>query len=189
MNSDHTNWNKRYQAEQDSRPITPRTLLVEQNRFLPASGFALDVATGMGGSAAYLHERGLKVIAIDSSSEAIKRAKARLPEVAYVLADLNEIVFPERKFDVITNFYYFNRKNWLRFSDLIKPGGVIFIECLTQEIRQIKPAISPERLLEKGELRRIFANWETLFYREGWIPSEHGTQKAVASLVARFPAG
>jgi hypothetical protein len=49
----------------------------------------------------------------------------------------------------------------------------------------MRPDLPPDFLLQPGELRQAFRDWEIMLYREGWIASDHGTQKAVASLIAR----
>jgi tellurite methyltransferase len=187
MNQDQPSWNERYLGDRFRQCDTPREFLMEQSAYLPQSGMAMDVATGLGGSAAYLMQRGLRVMGVDSSTIAIKRAHQCWPEIMFVLADLDAFHIPGGSFDVITNFYYFNRTVWRTYRNILKPGGILIIESLTQEIRKIKPEISPDRLLETGELSALFSDWNILVYREGWISTDHGTQKPVASLVARLP--
>ena len=50
-----------------------------------------------------------------------------------------------------------------------------------------KPDISPNRLLQPGELRNAFSHLDTIYYFEGWKNSDHGKRKAVAQLIARKP--
>lgn len=185
---DPGDWDDRYRAElgQANEPA-PRDLLVQQSRFLPERGWALDIATGLGASAGYLRQRGLGVLAVDFSRVAIRSAKTRFPQVNFILGDADHLFLSPGRLNVITNFYYLNQQLWQNFSNLLQPGGLVYIECLTQEMRWMKPQIHSENLLQEGELKEAFTGWEILFYREGWFLSDHGHQKAVASLVARRP--
>lgn len=185
---DAERWDARYLHEaRFATFVQPRPFLVENAAYLPSTGLALDVAMGLGGNAAFLLERGLRVVGIDISRVALRQAKARLPGLMAVLADLTCFPLPERTFDVILNFYYLQRDLWPQYRRALRPGGVLFFETLTQEMRSIHPEIDPLYLLYPGELRQAFADWEILAYREGWEEDCGGRRRAVASLVARLP--
>ena len=68
---------------------------------------------------------------------------------------------------------------------MLRPGGVLIFETLTRDTLQTRPDYNPAYLLAPEELRRAFADWDTLFYREGWIDVGGHWPRAVASLVAR----
>lgn len=186
--NDALRWNARYlQDERYNSFVRPRPFLVENARFLPAHGLALDVAMGLGGNAGYLLERGLRVIGVDISSVAIKQAKERLPGLMAVIADLNTFYIPPGSFDAILNFYFLQRDLWRLYWSALRPGGVLFLETLTQEMLNIQPDMDPAYLLAPGELPKAFAGWEILSYREGWEASKGSRLHPVASLVARIP--
>jgi len=186
--SDAERWNARYLYEERYATFAqPRPFLVKHAAYLPGSGLALDVAMGLGGNAAFLLGRGLRVVGVDISWVAVRQAKARLPALMAVLADLTNFPLPERTFDVILNFYYLQRDLWPQYRRALRPGGVLFFETLTQEMRALQPEIDPLYLLAPGELRQAFADWEILVYREGWESARGGHRRAVASLVARLP--
>src|SRR5258708_39841285 len=103
--SDAIRWNERYR-DLAGEPPTPRDWLLEQQAWLPAGGLALDVAMGQGGSAGWLLEHGWRVVGVDISGVAARRARARWPRLMAVVADLDGLVLPERAFDLILNFYY-----------------------------------------------------------------------------------
>ena len=70
----------------------------------------------------------------------------------------------------------------------LKPGGVLIMETMTIEMLHTRPDYSPEYLLQPGELRHAFAEWEMLVYREGWVEMGLNAPRAVASIVAKRPA-
>lgn len=182
-------WNDRYLHEKRFATFNqPRSFLVENALFLPRTGFALDVAMGLGGNAGFLLGRGLHVVGVDISSIAVRRAKDRFPQLMAVIGDLTHFRLLPGVFDVILNFYYLQRDLWSAYRNALSPGGVLFIETLTQEMRQINPEIDPSYLLEAGELRRAFLDWEILVYRESWIDTDGEHSRPVSSLVVRRPA-
>jgi len=167
----------------------PRTFLRQSADLLPSGGLALDVAMGLGGNAGFLLRRGFRVLGVDVSGVALRQAKARLPALMAVQADLHAFPLPEATFDLILNFYYLQRDLWPAFRRALKPGGVLVFETLTQANRTRWPDLNPAHLLQPGELRAAFADWEVLRYREGWFGQDCGRPRAVAGLVARKPDG
>jgi hypothetical protein len=73
----------------------------------------------------------------------------------------------------------------------LKTGGVLFIECLTEDMLSIHPEIDPIYLLKPGELRQEFfygeiaRNTEILYYTEGWSATTTSHPRATANLIAR----
>lgn len=187
--SDADRWNQRYADPERELELAPRPLLVEFAGLLPAGGLALEVAMGLGASAEYLLRRGLRVVGVDVSGVAVRRAKTRCPELMAVVADLGDFWLPARSFDVILNFYFLDRRLWADFRRILKPGGLLILETLTREMLTEKPDLDPAYLLEPGELPGLFPGWQILAAREGWTVSGRGRRKAIASLVARCPAG
>lgn len=185
---DATRWDQRYAEDERFRTFTqPRQFLIEQADWLPEHGLALDLAMGPGGNAAFLLERGLRVVGVDISWVALQRAKERLTGLMAVQADLTRFSLPPNRFDVILNFYYLQRSLWLEYRRWLKPGGILMIETLTQEMIAVQPEIDPSFLLQPGELLREFRDLEILAYREGRQVSRGGRTSATASLVARMP--
>ena len=184
--TDAARWNQRYRAQ--THFAAPRPFLLEQAGWLPARGWALDLAMGLGGNAAFLLVRGLRVVGVDIAQVAVHRAKRRWPQLMAVIADLYEFELPTARFDVITSFYFLQRDLWPPMQRALRPGGILIMETLTQEQRTVQADIDPQYLLHPGELRDAFVGLETLIYREGWVAGNRGHRRAVASLVARAPA-
>lgn len=186
MNSDRQRWNTRYQQYEKPSIKRPRKFLLENAAYLPQKGLALDVAMGLGGNAGFLLARGLRVIGVDISEIALRRAYQRLPELFPVQADLRHFSLPDRAVDVILNFYYLERSLWPFYHRALKPGGILVFETMTQDMSLTHPEIDPVYLLAPGELCQAFSKLEILVYREETI-NEDGRQRPVASLVARCP--
>jgi tellurite methyltransferase len=185
---DAIKWNERYRSGVAAAFEAPRDFLVAQAQHLPDQGVALDLALGLGGNAGFLIERGLRVIGVDISEVGVHRAKNRWPFLMGAVIDLTRYHWPRCLFDVILNFYYCQRDLWPQFRSLLKPGGVLIMETLTIDTLRARPDYNPDYLLQPDELRRAFAEWEVLTYREGWIETGDHAPRAVASLVARPPA-
>jgi tellurite methyltransferase len=181
---DATYWNQRYQGESGSYRPTARPLLVDHIHLLPKQGLALDVAMGVGLNSGELIEHGLNVIGFDIASAAVKEAKKQFPQVQAAIIDLTTVVLPPQCFDVILNFNYLQRDLWPQYRKAIKPGGLLIFETLTKQLLTIHPETRPEFLLEEGELKRSFSDWDILFYEEGWKKGHHN-EKPIASMIAR----
>jgi tellurite methyltransferase len=188
---DADRWNSRYRDDIKIISNTPRSLLVDHSAILPTSGLALDIAMGLGDNSIYLMKRGMRVIGVDISLVALQKAKRKFPELLAVVADLNNFYIPICRFDVITCFLYLQRDLWLSMTQGLKIGGVMFIECLTEDMLTIHPKIDPKFLLKPGELQQAFllneikSKVELIHYNEGWRSTEKSHPRAVASLIAR----
>ena len=185
---DAQRWDSRY--TENARYSTfekPRPFLVNHVKLLPTSGLALDIAMGLGGNAELLLKRGLKVIGVDISSVALKRARQRLPALMAVQADLTRFYLPANTFDVILNFFYLQRDLWPNYVRALRPDGWLIFETLTVDFRSMQPEIDPKYLLASGELRHAFPSLEIVDYQEGWSTSDDGHRRPVAGLVARKP--
>lgn len=184
--SDAQRWNQRYQAADDWY-AQPRSFLVQHAHLLPERGLALDLAMGMGQNAAFLVKRGLQVIGLDISLTAVSAAKQRCPEIMAAVVDLEQYRLSRAQFDLLLDLYYLDRAWFAEFWNLVKPGGLLVMETLTLEMLAERPDLDARHLLQPGELRAAFQEWEILVYREDSIRSDHGHQKSVASLIARRP--
>jgi SAM-dependent methyltransferase len=182
-----TKWNTRYLEESEKYNAPVRKLLLDYTHLLPSAGNVLEIAGGFGVSADFLQKYGLQVIELDISWQALIKAKKKNAGVFHITADANRFPFGDIKFDVICNFYFFERSLVPRLIHQLKPGGVIFFETLTTAMLSVRPEIPPEYLLLPGELKEAFRDLEIIHYFEGWTKSDHAKQKSIGSLVARKP--
>ncbi len=182
--SDQSRWNTRY-LDRTGPDAQPRRWLVDHAPLFPAPGLALDVAMGLGGSAGWLVERGWRVVGVDVADVAVRQAKARYPALLAVIADLARFPLPAGAFDLILDFYYLDRALWPQFRCALRPGGLIVMETFVRSAQTEADGVNPAHLLEPGELRAAFADWDILDYREG-LGGSSGRSRA--AIVARRPA-
>jgi SAM-dependent methyltransferase len=180
-------WNRRYSGLSTYELQPAREWLSICQHYLPSSGLALDVAMGAGGSAAFLVKHGYTVLGIDISIHGVRLAKKRCPEIRAVVGDTAHLPFQLPPLDLITNFYYLDRNLCRQYQSLLKPDGLLLFETLTKEVLKVKPELTPDNLLDAGELHQIFQDWRILIYEEKWVSTSRGTQKAIARLAARPP--
>ncbi|MDQ3818198.1 MAG: methyltransferase domain-containing protein [Acidobacteriota bacterium] len=181
-------WNERYsRGEQIMKE--PMPLLVRVTGELEP-GRALDLACGTGRHAIFLAERGWQVVAVDASQVGIEIAKTfshvRGARVDWRVADLErgEFEIEDGAYDLVCVFYYLQRDLFKKIRAGVKPGGLAIAAIhMVDDSLEIKP-MNPAFLLQPGELRAEFRDWEILHDYEG-SPSEDGHQRRTAEIVAR----
>ena len=183
--TDRDRWNSRYLAHAGPDAV-PRAWLTAHAALLPAPALALDLAMGAGGSAGWLAERGWRVVGLDVADVAVRAAKARWPALRAVVADLQALplaVSEAPTFDLILDFYYLERSLWPWVRRSLRPGGLLVMETLARGPTGATGGANPVYLLDPGELRAAFRDWQLLDYSEG-----ERAGRFVASLVARRSA-
>ena len=155
-------------------------------------GRALDIACGVGRHAIFLAEHGWSVTAVDSSRVGIEilRQRAREAGVAVdarvVDLEAGEFQIEHETYDLICDFYYLQRDLFPAIRAGVKPGGAVAAAIHLNDGNPDAKPHNPAFLLEPGELRTIFSDWEITYYREG--PSdEGGHHHDTAYLIARKP--
>lgn len=166
----------------------PLPFLRENLHLLPTSGRALAIPMEEGRNAVFLAKHHFIVDGVDYSEVAIQKAKKLARENGVNLnsinADLNEYTIEPEKYDVILDFELHRKRLIPEIKKGLKRGGIIVYEGYTVEhLNTLKgKSVRRDYLLEKGELRELFSDFEILLYRE----SNDG-KRAVASLIARRP--
>jgi len=174
------NWEEHYTVA-GNLDFVPAPLLVEVAGML-SPGRALDLACGAGRNALYLASLGWDVVAVDSSSSAIRilrerAAKEQLLIRAYT-SDLETDAFPIEPagFDLICDFFYLQRDLFSHIRAGVRPGSLFVAEI------HLRDANSHRFVLEAGELRAEFSDWKILHYSEAARP---GNGRPTAQIVAR----
>ncbi len=180
-----TNWDEQYRKRIGNEPNIPRQWLVEHGDLYPADGACFESAAGLGGNLPYLLGRGYRVFAADLSQIAVRYIKNSNPDVRVIRADLAYFPLPAHYFSLISHFYFLDWSLMDQYQHALIPGGMVIFETLTTQMLTFRQDMAPERLLHPGELKEYFRDWDILDYREGWFDSEHGHEKAIASIIAR----
>ncbi len=143
-------------------------------------GRALDLASGAGRNSLHLAALGWRVVAVDSSPNALRILRQRaggLPIETH-LADLEAAGFTIEPagYDLICDILYLQRSLFPQIREGLRPGGVVAAEVLLANREQHRFALEP------GELRAEFAGWKIVYYSES-PPPRH--TRATARIIAR----
>ena len=189
MKSDQKRWDERYGRKGYTFGKEANLFLQRHISLLPR-GKVLDIAAGEGRNAVFLAEHGFDVDAIDISETGLKKVRELAKEAGVKIhtlrGDLDTYKIGEGEYDLITNFYFLNRRLIPSIRKGIRKGGWVVFETYILEHRSLA-AGGPTRLeyfLEPNELLRLFHRFRILRYREG-IFRERGRKKAIASLIAK----
>ena len=157
-----THWNTRYrQGEHAHDP--PLDFIA---RLVPGGDGrqALDLACGAGRHAALLAERGWQVTGVDWSDAALELVRARDARISTVTADLEAGGFQiePKRWDLICVTYFLDRGLFGPMREGLAEGGLLVAAFpLVDEREGVRP-MRREFLLEPGELRALFDDFEIL---------------------------
>ncbi|MDX9746554.1 MAG: methyltransferase domain-containing protein [Syntrophales bacterium] len=154
-------------------------------------GPVLDLACGGGRNGVYLASLGLSVILCDVSEAALSRAaslaSSRGVSPRFMRLDLEREGASPLEEDVyggVIVFRYLHRPLMPLIKKSIRPTGILVYETFTIDQARYGKPTNPDYLLEPGELRRWFSDWEVLYWHEG---VEVNPERAVAQIVCRKP--
>ena len=164
--------------------------LVAGHLSLAPDGPALDVACGGGRHALLIARTGRAVDAVDRDVArclALSRAAARqhLP-LHVVCADLEQFPLPRRRYAVVVNTLYLDRRLVPQLADALVPGGLLLFETFVIEQLATGHPRNPAFVLGPNELLQLVPGLRVLAYREGPV-DRGGTTVHLASLAARAP--
>ena len=153
-------------------------------------GPVLDLACGDGHNGLFLAGLGLPVILADRSPEALAGAKnaaegKNLP-VSFREIDLETGANPleEEGYRGILVFRYLHRPLMSCIKKGIRKGGLLIYETFTREQALYGRPHNPDFLLNPGELRDWFKDWQVLHSFEGLLEDP---TRAMAQIVCRKP--
>jgi tellurite methyltransferase len=181
-------WNRKYRESPHSwlepDPFLLRAFSEYIRPLFPAGGHALDLAGGAGRHAIWLAKQGWKVTLIDIANAGIELARENAGSFAsnvdFVEGDLSRFQAPQMQFDLVLAFFYLERRIFPEIVKAIRPGGILIYKTLTRaQLELAGGPKDPSYLLEQGELLRLAAGLQVLFYRE------EIADKATAELVTR----
>lgn len=181
-------WDERY-VRGDYRARTSVTPLLEEWAPAIRPGRALVLACGPGRNALWLAQHGFDVVGVDISEVAIGRARdsaaQRGLDVAFVVADLDELVLEPGSFDLITVIRYRKHDLWPRLIDALAPNGWIIAEHHMKTTAEVAGPTSSDFRLDPGELLEAFGGLRIVHYSESVEPADDDTkQYAIERAVA-----
>jgi tellurite methyltransferase len=184
---DRKHWDKIYNTKTYVFGREPTPFLRDNIDLIPV-GRGLDIAMGEGRNAVYLAKKGSIVDGVDISEVALRKAKRLAREnhvsINTVNADLATYTIKPESYDVILDIDYLQRSLIPEIKRGLKHKGVVVFENRTVEQLTDTPQVHIRRdaLLEKGELKELFKDFQILLYREN-----NDGKNAWASLIARKP--
>ncbi len=181
MKEDRIRWNKKY-TDRDL-PIEPSDI-VRRFHHLAEPGRALDIAAGNGRNAMFLAEQGFDVVAADISEQGLRRIVGVHEKLHPLCVDLDIFEIPEKRFHLIINNLFLNRRlyPWI-IRGLVK-GGILIFETYIDFPDNGSHRHSPDYRLDENELLRVFASLHILYYEETGRRMDEGEAR-LASLVAQ----
>jgi tellurite methyltransferase len=191
MNDVNQKWDARYRQREASE-VSACQVLSENTHLLPASGSALDLASGLAGNGQLLARHGLDVRAWDISPLAVEKVNALAKREGLSLRaeciDIEHDVLPSPRFDVLTVSYFLYRERMRDYLDLLNPGGLLFYQTYTRECVEPAGPTNPAFRLARNELLHLASCLEILFYREdGLVGDTSRGMRGEAMLIARRP--
>lgn len=195
MEEDRIKWDERYRSGAYGSRTYPNQFL-ESQLLLLEGGFhsALDVACGAGRNSLFLAERGMEVLGLDISPEAIKLAKLATSyisdSVIFEVVDLDEGLHYDPDFDLIVMIRYVNDGLLYDLQELLNPNGVLIVEqhmVWPDDKIELAGPKNPQYRVEPGEIEETLSELTREYKNEGLIRERDGQVSAVSQYVGRKP--
>lgn len=183
MHPDRIKWNRKYRSRRATLSAHPSDI-VRNFYHLATRGCALDIAAGNGRNALFLAQKGFGVDALDISEAGLQMAAGRDPRVRMACVDFDEYDLVPRRYSLVLNIRYLNRRLFPQITEALAGGGVLIFETYLKH-----PNFIPQRPFRDDHLLRInelllgFLKLEVLYYRET-AAAVVGEPYPLASLVA-----
>ena len=141
---------------------------MKQYATVPAgSPKALDIAAGNGRNALFLAKQGFVVDAVDIADSGLAQFAGKHPGIHPICADLDNFDIRPRRYDLIVNIKYLNRRLFPYICEGLTPGGVLIFETFldSQHPAGNQPACR-DYLLRENELLHAFLSLQIVYYKE-----------------------
>lgn len=182
MIEDKERWNKRYL--EFPMPETVSNILEKYIDEVNV-GQAIDIACGTGRNTHYLADKGFYIDAVDISDYALGEVK-NSATITKIETDLDKYNITPKKYDLIVNTNYLNRRLVSQMKDALKEGGVVVFETFIVAHGDYKhDTMNLDYLLRKNELLHSFIGLDIMYYEERDDVNLRGEKVRIASLVAR----
>jgi SAM-dependent methyltransferase len=140
------------------------------SHLLPEGGSVLDVACGRGRHARWFHQRGLRVVAVDRSADAIAAINLPAERCETLVADIENGLWPltGRQFDAVVVTNYLWRPLLPTLLASLAAGGVLIYETFAAGNETVGKPSRPDFLLQRGELLQVCQTLRTIAFEEGF---------------------
>lgn len=167
-------WDERYAGEEYVFGTGPNVFLVNQHKLLKPGMNCLAVADGEGRNGVWLVEQGLKVLSVDSSAVAAKKADALAEQkgvkLEFEVADLLNWQWKENCYDVVVAiFIQFATPDqrtqlFTNMKKSLKSGGLLLLQGYTPRQLKYKTGGPPiaENLYTEELLKNAFGDMEII---------------------------
>lgn len=195
QSSSRDKWNARHLESRGLELDPPSPWLIRHQHLIrQAAGHpdarALDVACGRGRHSRYLAELGFMVDAWDISEVAVAElsdtARERHLTIRAKAVDLTLKRPSAGRYDVVVVTRYLDRELFPALEQSLKPGGLLLYETFVADPNR-ESSMSPEFLLEPGELPTLVPNLDVLSYEQTSPASDAGRDRPLGCLLARRP--
>jgi SAM-dependent methyltransferase len=180
MREDRTRWNKKYT---DRKWADEPSEIVRRFCSSAKPGMALDIGAGTGRNALFLAEQGFDVVAVDIAEKGLTRMAGAHKNLLPLCADLDIFEIPEKRFSLILNVLFLNRRLFPWIMGGLVDGGVLIFETYIDFPSGSGHRRSRDFCLEENELLQVFAPLHILYYEETQKTTDEGTSR-LASLAA-----
>lgn len=147
---------------------------------------ALDLAMGSGRHVDILARAGFCPFGVDLSFDKVREAAAMLSpgtsagRLRAFCADMTQHPLPRNGFQLVLITRYLDRLRIPGIKGAVAPRGFVMYETFTRhQLALGRGPTSPDHLLDPGELRELFSDFDVLFTDESHAPD------ALARIVAR----
>ena len=158
----------------------PSPWVVRFAQAIRSHGLVLDVASGRGRHANWLHAQGHRVVAVDRDAEALSQSTAD----EKIVADLETGAWPfaDRRFDAVVVTNYLHRPLFPLLLAALNDGGVLIYETFAAGNAAFGRPSNPDFLLRPGELLAHCAALQVVAYEDGFVaePKPASVQRVCA---------
>ena len=184
MHPDRIKWNRKYRSRRVALSAHPSDIVCNFYHLASSHGCALDIAAGNGRNALFLAQKGFAVDALDISEVGLKMAAGRTPKIRAACVDLDEYDLVARRYSLVLNIRYLNRRLFPQICEALTGGGVLIFETYLKHPNFIpQRSFRDDHLLSINELLLGFLKLEVVYYRETTAAAV-GEPYPMASLVA-----
>jgi SAM-dependent methyltransferase len=180
LRQDRRKWNQKYLSQHYS---DEPAAIVKEYANLTRGKRALDIAAGNGRNAIFLARQGFVVDAVDIADTGLAKFAGKHPGVHPICADLDEFDIPAKRYDLIVNIKYLNRRLFPHISEGLALGGILIFETFLDSPNSAnEKSICRDYLLRENELLHAFSSLNIILYKEA-EETDYDEAAYLASLV------